>query len=215
MACPSGAKPARLPGASRCLPTWAHLPLPHPLQISVNSSALATDGSGRAAAVTVASGNKIRVKKGVATIRDIAVAADEPGTYALRVQSASRKVAVQDAVLQLAMAPQNVVGDLQVLLPEGLESGECVAGTSAQLHVAVLTENGAGLPSAVAAGSLALKVTPPGGQGLQEGSHMLPVANSGSCSAFPACPAHPQPHPPRFRARRRRPLQCCHVLPGC
>ena len=52
--------------------------------------------------------------------------------------------------------------DLRVLLPETLEGGECQAGSSAEVAVAVLTENGLSLPPGVAAGSLTLKVTPPG-----------------------------------------------------
>lgn len=47
------------------------------VQVSVNSSALATDGSGRAAHVTVEGGNKIKVKKGVALLKDVRVTADE------------------------------------------------------------------------------------------------------------------------------------------
>ncbi len=47
------------------------------VQVSVNSSALATDGSGRAAHVAVEGGNKIKVKKGVALLKDVRVTADE------------------------------------------------------------------------------------------------------------------------------------------
>lgn len=88
----------------------------------------------------------------------------QAGTYALRVQSASRKVAVADAVLQLVMQPLNAVTDLRLVLPEALASSECVAGTAAQLNVEVLTENGLPLPPEVAAGSLVVKVMPPGGR---------------------------------------------------
>ncbi|PRW58303.1 Structural maintenance of chromosomes flexible hinge domain-containing 1 [Chlorella sorokiniana] len=132
-------------------------------EVSLNSSALATDGSGRAASVSVAGGNKVKVKKGAAVFKDVRVSADEAGSYALRVQSASRKVAVADGVLHLLMQPLNAVTDLRVLLPETLEGGECQAGTGAEVHVAVLTENGMSLPPGVAAGALTLKVTPPGG----------------------------------------------------
>ncbi len=86
----------------------------------------------------------------------------QAGSYALRVQSASRKVAVADAVVHLAMQPLNAVIDLRLVLPEMLASGECVAGTAAQLNVEVLTENGLPLPPEVAAGSLVVKVMPPG-----------------------------------------------------
>ncbi len=73
------------------------------MQVSLNSSALATDGSGRAAALSVSGGNKVKVKKGAAVFKDVRVSADEAGSYALRVQSASRKVAVADGVLHLLM----------------------------------------------------------------------------------------------------------------
>lgn len=194
----------------------------------MNSSALATDGSGRAAHVAVEGGNKIKVKKGVALLKDVRVAADEvslyrqnlqhalvafvllaccfqlrmvlyiqtvsrrfqykskkaltmvpallpahlqAGSYALRVQSASRKVAVGDAVLHLVMQPLNAVTDLRLVLPETLASGDCAAGTAAQLNVEVLTENGLPLPPEVAAGGLILKVMPPGGRSKAQGQH--------------------------------------------
>lgn len=226
------ARPVWLPGkpAGRACPPpdprrWTSInlssPLTHP-QVSLNSSALATDGSGRAASVSVSGGNKVKVKKGVAVFKDVRVEADEAGSYALRVQSASRKVAVADAVLHLVMQvrwlgrlarvgalllhvteevlllllpllplllllpptpillqrpqqplpsgppitqPLNAVTDLRVLLPDALESGEAQAGTSAEVHVEVLTENGQPLPPDVALAALTLKVTPPGALG--------------------------------------------------
>ena len=112
--------------------------------------------------MSVSGGNKVKVKKGSAMFKDVRVTAEEAGSYALRVQSASRKVAVQDAVLHLVMQPLNAVTDLRVLLPDVLAGGQCQAGGSAELHVALLTENGLSLPPEVAAGSLTLKVTPPG-----------------------------------------------------
>lgn len=51
--------------------------------------------------MSVSGGNKIKLKQGVAVFKDVRVVADEAGSYALRVQGASRKVAVQDAVLHL------------------------------------------------------------------------------------------------------------------
>lgn len=110
--------PAALPGptsrtaaipwsAAPAPPAPRHLRPPHhpppAMQVSLNSSALATDGSGRAAAVSASGGNKVKAKKGAAVFRDVRVQADEAGAYALRVQSASRKVAVADAVLHLVM----------------------------------------------------------------------------------------------------------------
>lgn len=80
------------------------------LQVSLNSSALATDGSGRAASVSVSGGNKVKVKKGAAVFKDVRVSAEEAGSYALRIQSASRKVAVADGVLHLLMQVRAGVG---------------------------------------------------------------------------------------------------------
>ena len=132
------------------------------MQVSLNSSALASDGTGRAAAVAVSGGNKVKVKKGVAVFKDVRVTAEEAGSYMLRVQGASRKVAVADGVLHLVMQPLNAVTDLRVLLPPALEGSDCQAGAAAELHVALLTENGLSLPLDVAAGGLTLKVMPPG-----------------------------------------------------
>jgi hypothetical protein len=130
-------------------------------QVSLSSSALAIDGSGRAASVTASGGNKVKMKRGVAVFRDVRVVAEEAGSYELRVQGASRKIAVEDAVLHCIMQPLNVTA-LGVLLPEVLEGGQCLAGTTAELHVEVRMESGLPLPPEAAIGSLTLKVTPPG-----------------------------------------------------
>lgn len=129
--------------------------------VSINSSALASDGSGRSAAVSVSGGNKTKMKKGAAVFKDVRVCAEEAGSYALRVQSSSRKVALQDAVLHLVMAPQNTVTDIRVVVSEALVEG-CLAGGSAELQVAVATEDASPLPPQVAADSLVLHLTPPG-----------------------------------------------------
>lgn len=51
------------------------------------------DGSGAAASVSVPGGNKAKLSKaGVAVFKEVRLAAEAPGTFALRVQSASRKV---------------------------------------------------------------------------------------------------------------------------
>jgi hypothetical protein len=62
------------------------------LEVSLNNSALAADGSGLAASVSVPGGNKVKLRGGVAVFKEVRVAAEQPGTYSLRVQSASRKV---------------------------------------------------------------------------------------------------------------------------
>lgn len=130
-------------------------------EIAVNSSALATDGTGRSAAVTVAGGNKAKVKRGFALFKDLRVTADSAGAYAVRVQSASRKVALSDAVLNIVMSPQNSVTGLRVIVPAALEEN-CLAGCAGLLALEIETEDGESIPADVAS-NLLLKVTPPGG----------------------------------------------------
>lgn len=61
------------------------------MQVVLSNSALATDGSGASASVSASGGNKLKVKKGVAAFKDVRLSAEAPGSYALRVQCASRK----------------------------------------------------------------------------------------------------------------------------
>ncbi len=70
-------------------------------------------------------------------------------------------MAVQDGILQLSMAPQNVVTSVGVIVPEELEEG-CQAGCTAELHVALETEDGRPPTADVACAGLSLKITPPG-----------------------------------------------------
>lgn len=62
-----------------------------PRQIAVQPSAMAEDGSGRAASVAVSGGNKAKLKKGVALLKDLRITAEQPGTYIVCITSASRK----------------------------------------------------------------------------------------------------------------------------
>jgi hypothetical protein len=71
------------------------------------------------------------------------------------------QVALEDGLLQLHMAPQNVVTGVGVIIPEELGEG-CQAGCTAELHVALETEDGQPLAADVAAAGLSLKVNPPG-----------------------------------------------------
>ena len=64
------------------------------LQICVQPSALAEDVDGEAAIVAVGGGNKIKLKKGVAVLRDLRLSASAPGIYILAISSASRKVCI-------------------------------------------------------------------------------------------------------------------------
>ena len=133
-------------------------------EVTLAGSALACDGSGRAAKVVVSGGNKAKMTKGKgsAVFKGVTVTADAPGTYTLRVQSSSRKVALQEGALQLVMAPITAVTGLHVMFPPEL-ANECTAGMANQLLVAVETENGQVLPEEVAVAGLSLRVTPPGG----------------------------------------------------
>jgi hypothetical protein len=60
-------------------------------QVSLAPSALAPDGSGVAATVTVPGGNKAKVKEGEAVFKNVRIEAEAPGHYVLRAKSASRK----------------------------------------------------------------------------------------------------------------------------
>lgn len=134
-------------------------------EVTLASSALATNGSGRAAKVVASGGNKAKMVKGKhgATFSGVTVTAEAPGTYALRVQSTSRKVALEEGVLQVKMLPQSVATALQVVLPGDLAAGGCAAGSPARVLVAVETENGEQLPDDAVVVGLSLRLVPPGG----------------------------------------------------
>lgn len=107
------------------------------LEVCLAASALATDGSGGAAAVSAQGGNKAKAKSGsdgcwVAVFKDVRVSAEAAGTYALRAQSTSRKIAVADGTLALALAPQNVVAGVEVQVPEELREGVEAGGAGAR-----------------------------------------------------------------------------------
>lgn len=133
-------------------------------ELLLSGSALATDGSGKAAKVVANGGNKAKMTKGKgsALFKGVTVTAEAPGTYALRVQSASRKMALQEGVLNLSMAPITAVTGLEILVPAEVGEGWS-AGTASHLLVAVETESGQLLPEDVAIAGLTLRVTPPGG----------------------------------------------------
>jgi hypothetical protein len=133
-------------------------------EITLAGSALAANGSGRAAKVVANNANKAKITKGKssAMFKGVTITAEASGTYALRVQSASRKVALQEGVLELVMAPISAVTGLEVLVPAELVEGGQL-GVTNRLLVAVETENGELLPEDAAAAGLTLKITPPNG----------------------------------------------------
>ena len=55
-------------------------------------SAVNADGSGKAASVNAAGGNKARVKEGAGAFKDVRLSADQAGSYVLRAKPSSRKV---------------------------------------------------------------------------------------------------------------------------
>jgi hypothetical protein len=149
-------------------------------ELALCASALAADGSGRAAKVSAAGSNKLKVGRGRfgATFKHVSLVADAPGTYAVRVQSGSRKVALSEGVLLVTMAPQNVVTDLRVGVPADMADG-CAAGAAGRLLVLVDTENGEPLPDEALAAGLTLRVTPPGGAKDDAFVAALPPAEEG------------------------------------
>jgi structural maintenance of chromosomes flexible hinge domain-containing protein 1 len=149
-------------------------------EVTLAGSALSADGSGRAAKVVANNANKAKITKGKssAVFKGVTVTAEAPGTYALRVQSASRKVALQEGVLQLAMAPISAVTGLQVVVPPELCEGGQV-GVANRLLIAAETENGEVLPEDAAVAGLTLKLTPPGGNRNDIIVCTLPAAEEG------------------------------------
>ena len=132
-------------------------------EVTLSGSALATDGSGKAAKVVANGSNKTKMTKGKgsAIFKGVTVTAEAPGTYALRVKSSGRKVSLQEGVLSLTMAPITAVTGLQLIFPP--EVGEGInAGAASHLLVGVETESGELLPEDVAVTGLTLRLTPGG-----------------------------------------------------
>ena len=92
------------------------------LQVALNPSALAEDGS--AAKIQAAGSNKAKLRDGTASFVDVSVAADAPGQYMLRAASASRKHCMEDASVPLQLASSNAVTAITVT-PESPPTGLC------------------------------------------------------------------------------------------
>ncbi|GIL94923.1 hypothetical protein Vretimale_1033 [Volvox reticuliferus] len=129
------------------------------LELTLQTSAIAIDGSGNAAKVTVAGSNKAKAIKGCACFRE-AKLEGIPGTYALRVGSASRKVALREAMLTVQVVSQNVVRHVAIA-PCSLPEEPLEPGSHLELQVEVTTEDGKPLPLAVAHAGLSLRVKAP------------------------------------------------------
>lgn len=168
-------------------------------EVLLQPAAIATDGSGHAAKVNAAGTNRVKLKRGVAVLRDVRINAEQAATYAVRVASATRKVVVADGQLLVAVAAQNYVTAL-ALLPGGLPAAAAGAdgaagaptrhvGSSLSLVAQVTTEDGEPLPYDVAAAGMTLRLTFPnttGGSG--GGDRIESVALSPECGKE-SCPA--------------------------
>jgi hypothetical protein len=84
----------------RTVDAWANLAETTPFEVALNGCALPAETEGAAAAKVAAAGsNRAKVKNGVAVFKGVKLSAEGPGAYVLRAASATRKVAVSDAVV--------------------------------------------------------------------------------------------------------------------
>ncbi|GFR47071.1 hypothetical protein Agub_g8758, partial [Astrephomene gubernaculifera] len=141
------------------------------------------------------------VSKGCACFRDVRVDG-APGAYALRVGSASRKVALREAVLMVEMFSQNVVRHVAVA-PYSLPQEPLEPGVPLEIQVEVTTEDGKPLPYDIAAAGLALRLKTPsaeaaaaarGDAGAAVGAAAGGGGSAGNSAA--ACTVLLQPQPP-------------------
>ncbi|EFJ52379.1 hypothetical protein VOLCADRAFT_86759 [Volvox carteri f. nagariensis] len=159
------------------------------LELTLQSSAIATDGSGNAAKVT----------KGCTCFREVKVEGS-PGAYSLRVGSASRKVALREAVLTVEVVALNVVRHVAIA-PCSLPEEPLEPGAYLDLQVEVTTEDGGPLPFEVARAGLSLRVKAPSAgaaaaaRGDPEAAAAAAGGGTGGNSAA-ACTVVLLPHPP-------------------
>eukprot|EP00873_Tetraselmis_striata_P016358 jgi/Tetstr1/436622/TSEL_025418.t1 len=133
------------------------------LEVTLQPSALSRGEDSAAASVSAVGGNRIKLKKGTGLFEQVKVAAKSAGTYILTVGSATRKVALEAAEVGLELSKSNTLQKLALLAPTDSQT----AGGSLILLAKVTTEDGAGLPAQVLAGSLRVYLEGPGaGSGL-------------------------------------------------
>jgi hypothetical protein len=96
---------------------------------------------------------------GVAVFKGVKLAADAPGTFTLRAASATRKVAVADAAVSVAVVPHNFVSGLEVAAA-GLPEEGAPVGAAHTLQVDVATEDGQPLAWDAAAAGFQLRLEP-------------------------------------------------------
>ncbi|KAG2443092.1 hypothetical protein HYH02_009506 [Chlamydomonas schloesseri] len=130
------------------------------LELTLQTSAIAADGSGNAAKVAVSGSNKVKVTKGCAVFREVRLDGAPGTTYLLRVGSASRKVALRDTSLPVEVVAQNIVRHV-ALAPCSLPQEALEPGLPLELQVQVTTEDGAALPHDIAAAGLSLRIKAP------------------------------------------------------
>eukprot|EP00198_Chlamydomonas_reinhardtii_P012225 XP_001701562.1 predicted protein [Chlamydomonas reinhardtii] len=130
------------------------------LELTLQTSAIAADGSGNAAKVSVAGSNKAKVIKGCAVFRDVRLDGAPGTSYLLRVGSASRKVALRDTSLPVEVVAQNIVRHV-ALAPCSLPQEPLEPGLPLELQVQVTTEDGAALPPDIATAGLSLRIKAP------------------------------------------------------
>ena len=155
--------------------------------VALLPGALAGDGSGRAARVTAAGGNRAPLQDGIAVFTGVRVAADDgAGAYAVRAKPASRALAAEFGEAVLSLAAGNGVTTVALRLA-ALPAGALPAGGCLTAVVDAATEDGKPLPAAAAAAGLTLTVMGPDGERVAVG-HATPFGEPG---AFAVATAEP------------------------
>ncbi|GBF97420.1 hypothetical protein Rsub_09586 [Raphidocelis subcapitata] len=149
----------------RAVDAWANLAESAAFEVALNGCALPADDAAAAAAKVAAAGsNRAKVKGGAAVFKGVKLSADAPGAYVLRASSATRKVAVSDALVTVQVVQHNFVSGLEVAAA-GLPQAGAVVGAAHAIAVEVRTEDGGPLPWDAAAAGLQLRLEPAGGEG--------------------------------------------------
>ena len=143
-------------------------------EVALLPGALAADGKGGAAAVSLAAPGPARaaLARGVATFANVRVvaeegggaAAGEPRRFAVRVKPASARgvggLGAEAGECVVALAPSNAVASLS-LASSSSAAASLPAGAEPAFVVTVTTADGAPLPPDAAVDGLTLRVTPP------------------------------------------------------
>ncbi|PNH02580.1 Structural maintenance of chromosomes flexible hinge domain-containing protein 1 [Tetrabaena socialis] len=174
------------------------------LELNMATNAVVLGDAGHAAKVTVAGSNKAKASKGCAVFRDVKLEG-LPGTYTLRVASASRKVSLREATLEVLVVAHNVVRHV-ALVPCSLPEEPLEPGCGLELMVQVTTEDDAPLSYEAAVAGLTLRLKTPTAEaaaaargdtaaGISGTLATAEAAGAGGSSAA-ACSVVLQPQPP-------------------